>query len=76
MSLGYAIYDVVSPSRESDQQAKKAALGAQLADFALATRDKDGSSLLENPDEFSRIQRTLSFVSLKRSFLFVLPQAR
>lgn len=66
--IGYAIYDVVSSSRESDQQAKKAALDAQLADFALATRDKDGSSLLENPDEFSRIQRTLGFVSLKRSF--------
>jgi signal transduction histidine kinase len=66
--IGCALYDFVSTAQETDQQARVANLEAQLANFLLATQDKDGSSLLENPIEFSRVKRSLSVVSLKRSF--------
>lgn len=61
-------HDLVTSSRQSDQQALQTGLEAQLAAFALATRDKDGSSMLENPEEFSRMNRAMSPVSLNRSF--------
>lgn len=43
-------------------------LRGQLAQFLLSTREPDGSSLLENPTQFSAAQRPLNIVTLRKTF--------
>jgi signal transduction histidine kinase len=64
----FAIYDSVSSAQTSEQQYRKSTLSAELSNFLLAIREPDGSSLLENPKDFSKAQRPLRFVSLRRPF--------
>lgn len=60
--------DVVSSAREKDQRIQESELRGQLAQFLLSIREPDGSSLLDNPTEFSAVTRPLGVVTLRRSF--------
>lgn len=66
--IAFAIYDSVKTAQIKDQQVQESTLKGQLAEFLLSTREPDGSSLLENPAEFSKAERPLRVVSLKRPF--------
>lgn len=63
-----AIYDFTVFARRQDQKIQSSNLSRELADFFLATRDPDGSSLLENPQDFSKEVRPLRVVSVNRPF--------
>jgi signal transduction histidine kinase len=69
-----AILDVVSSAQEKDQRVQESELRGQLAQFLLSIREPDGSSLLDNPAEFSPASRPLSVVTLRRSFFTYLLQ--
>lgn len=64
----FALYDFTSSAKRKDQEIQETTLRGELADFLLRTRDPDGSSLLENPKEFTMENRPLQVVSLKRPF--------
>ncbi len=64
----FAIYDFVTTATQKDQQIQESALKGQLAEFLLITREPDGSSLLENPQEFTKATRAARVVTLKRPF--------
>lgn len=64
----FALYDSVTSAKVSEQQVRENTLAAELSNFLLATREPDGSSLLENPTDFSEAQRTLKFVHLRKPF--------
>lgn len=66
--LAFALYDWVTSARASEQQVRANTLAAELSNFLLSTREPDGSSLLENPPDFSLAERSLRFVQLKKSF--------
>lgn len=63
-----AIYDFTVFARRQDQKIQSSNLNRELADFLLATRDPDGSSLLENPHDFTKETRPLRVVSVTRPF--------
>lgn len=63
-----AIYDFTVFARRQDQIIQSSNLNRELADFFLATRDPDGSSLLENPQDFTKETRPLRVVSVNRPF--------
>lgn len=64
----FAIYDLTTTSAATAQQVQESELKGQLAQFLLSTREADGSSLFENPIEFSKASRPIQVVSLRRSF--------
>lgn len=64
----FAIYDSVTSAKISEQQVRENTLAAELSNFLLATREPDGSSLLENPTDFSDAQRSLKFIQVKKPF--------
>jgi hypothetical protein len=66
--VAFAIYDFIATASQKDQQIQESALKGQLAEFLLITRDPDGSSLLENPKEFTKARRPARVVSLRRPF--------
>lgn len=66
--ISIAAADIFAFARQSDQRTHEAVVRGELARFILATRDEAGGNLLENPEQFSRAERSLSIVSLKRSF--------
>lgn len=66
--IAFALYDSVSSAQASEEQVRATTLSAELSNFLLATREPDGSSLLENPADFSLAERPLGFVKMKRSF--------
>lgn len=68
--ISYSILDFIRTAQIQDQQAQESALRGQLAEFLLALREPDGSSLLENPVEFSKASRPLQVVSLRKSFFY------
>lgn len=63
-----AIYDFTVFARRQDQKIQSSNLNRELADFFLATRDPDGSSLLENPQDFTKENRPLRVVTVNRPF--------
>lgn len=63
-----AVADISISANQKEQRVQESELKGQLAQFLLSTRELDGSSLLENPAEFSAISRPLSIVTLRRSF--------
>lgn len=65
-----ATYDLVTSASTKDQQVQASELRGELAQFLLSIRDADGSTLLENPVEFSAASRAITVVSLRR-FPFV-----
>ncbi|WP_077033064.1 HAMP domain-containing sensor histidine kinase [Pelomonas sp. KK5] len=66
--LLFALYDWVTSARASEQQVRENTLSAELSNFLLSTREPDGSSLLENPQDFSLAERPMRFVQLRKSF--------
>lgn len=66
--FGLAINDFLNVAKQKDQQHQESMLRGQLAEFLLSTREPDGSSLLENPQEFTKANRQARVVSLRRSF--------
>lgn len=64
----FAIYDSVSSAQSSTRSVQESTLAAELSNFLLSLREPDGTSLLDNPSEFSLAQRHLYPVNLKRSF--------
>lgn len=66
--ISFALYDSVHTARIKDRQFQRSTLKGQLAEFLLTTREPDGSSLLENPGDFSKTERPLRIISLKRPF--------
>lgn len=66
--IGWAVVDLVTTAREKDQRVQESELRGQLAQFLLSIREPDGSSLLENPGEFSDATRPLKVDTLRRSF--------
>jgi signal transduction histidine kinase len=63
-----AIYDFTTSAKQQDQKIQSTTLDRELSDFFLRTRDPEGSSLLENPQEFTKENRPLQVVSIKRPF--------
>lgn len=63
-----AVVDLVTTAREKEQRVQESELRGQLAQFLLSIREPDGSSLLENPNEFSDTERPLKVNTLRRSF--------
>lgn len=66
--LGGAVFDISTSASKKEERVQASELKGQLAQFLLSTREPDGSSLLENPAEFSAVSRPLSAVTLRRSF--------
>lgn len=66
--LVFALYDWVTSAKASDQQVRQNTLSAELSNFLLATREPDGFSLLENARDFSKAERPLQFVELRKPF--------
>lgn len=67
--LSWATYDFYYAVRHKDEQLQYAGLRSQVVDFLLATtREPDGSSLLDNPDDFALARRPLKVVSVRKPF--------
>lgn len=66
--LGGAVFDISISASKKEERVQASELKGQLAQFLLSTREPDGSSLLENPAEFSAVSRPLSIVTLRQSF--------
>ena len=64
--IGFATFDLVTSAAAKDQQVQESELKGQLAQFLLTVREPDGSTLLENPAEFSAASRPASPVALRR----------
>lgn len=69
-----AVVDISISANKKEQRVQESELKGQLAQFLLSIREPDGSSLLENPAEFSAVSRPLSVVTLSRSFFSYLLQ--
>lgn len=69
-----AVVDIGFSAHRKEQRVQESELKGQLAQFLLSTREPDGSSLLENPAEFSAVTRSLNVITLRRSFFSYLLQ--
>ncbi len=69
---GFLIFALVTIYRDigaSDDKLTRDALRSELYDFLLSTgREVDGTSILDNPRDFSVMRRELSVVALRKSF--------
>ena len=63
-----AVADINFAALQKEHRVRESELKGQLAQFLLSIREPDGSSLLENPQEFSAGSRPLNVVTLRRSF--------
>ena len=63
-----ALFDISWSAYKKEQRVQESALKGQLAQFLLNIREADGSSLLENPSDFSAASRPITIVSLRKSF--------
>lgn len=66
--FAYAISDFVLTATRKEHQIQESVLRGELSQFLLATREPDGSSLLENPEDFTRASRPAQVVSVRRPF--------
>lgn len=66
--IGTAIWDSVTSARASSHRVYESTLSAELSNFLLSVREPDGSSLLDNPEEFSSARRALKPITLRRTF--------
>lgn len=66
--FGYAIIDFVQTASRKEHQIQESTLRSELGQFLLVTREPDGSSLLENPVEFTLAKRPVQIVSIRRPF--------
>lgn len=72
--LAGAVLDLTHSANKKELRVQESELKGQLAQFLLSTREPDGSSLLDNPAEFSSVSRPLNIVTLRRSFFSYLLQ--
>jgi signal transduction histidine kinase len=63
-----AIYDSAVSARDNSQRVYESKLSAELSNFLLSIRAPDGTTLLDNPADFSLAYRPLYPVVLRRSF--------
>lgn len=66
--FGYAIIDFVQTASRKEHQIQESTLRSELGQFLLVTREPDGSSLLENPVEFTKARRPAQIVNIRRPF--------
>lgn len=66
--FSYAIIDFVTTASRKEYQIQESALRGELGQFLLNTREPDGSSLLENPDDFTKAWRPAQIVAIRRPF--------
>lgn len=67
--LIFALVTIYRDIGTSDDKLTRDALRSQLYDFLLITgREVDGTSILDNPRDFSVMRRELSVVALRKSF--------
>lgn len=66
--FGYAIIDFVQTASRKEYQIQESTLRSELGQFLLVTREPDGSSLLENPVEFTKAKRSAQIVTVRRPF--------
>jgi signal transduction histidine kinase len=67
--ISWASRDLLRATRSTDDQLQTTGLRGQLVEFLLmSTRELDGSSLLDNPEDFSLSKRTLKVVTVRKPF--------
>lgn len=66
--IAASMIDVVTTALAKDRKVQESTLTGELAQFALALRDDDGTSLLENIHDFASAKRTLRAVAVRQSF--------
>lgn len=66
--IAASLYDFVKTALAKDNQVQESTLKGELALFMLALRDDDGSSLLDNVNDFANAKRELGAVAMRRSF--------
>lgn len=67
--LAWATFDIYNAIRHNDEQLQAADLRSQLVEFLLATtREPDGSSLLDNPDDYALARRPLRIATAPKPF--------
>ncbi|NOT18900.1 MAG: hypothetical protein HOP24_01310 [Sideroxydans sp.] len=63
-----AIVDFVITASHKEHQIQESVLRGELGQFLLNTREPNGSSLLENPTDFTKARRSLQIVTVNRPF--------
>lgn len=67
--LSWAAFDVFRAIQHKDELLQAAGLRSQLVEFLLmTTREPDGSSLLDNPEDFTQSRRPLKVVTVRKPF--------
>jgi len=67
--LYWAAFDIFRAIQHKDEQLQVAGLRTQLVEFLLTTtREPDGSSLLDNPDDYAQARRPLKIASVRKPF--------
>lgn len=67
--LSWAAIDVFLAIQHKDEQLQVAGLRTQLVEFLLTTtREPDGSSLLDNPEDFAQARRQLMIATVRKPF--------
>lgn len=67
--LSWAAFDIFRAIRHKDEQLQVAGLRTQLVEFLLATtREPDGSSLLDYPDDYAQARRPLKITTVRKPF--------
>lgn len=67
--LSLAAFDFFRAIQQKDELLQVAGLRSQLVEFLLmTTREPDGSSLLDNPDDFTQSRRPLKVVTVRKPF--------
>lgn len=67
--LSWAAIDISRAVQHKDEQLQVAGLRTQLVEFLLTTtREPDGSSLLDNPDDYAQARRPLKIATVRKPF--------
>lgn len=67
--LFWAAFDISRAVQHKDEQLQVAGLRTQLVEFLLTTtREPDGSSLLDNPDDYAQARRPLKIATVRKPF--------
>lgn len=72
----YAMFDFVQTARAKDEQVQTSTLNGELAQFILGTKEEDGSSMLENPDDYAAAKRAPRVVTVKKAVFSYLLNAQ
>lgn len=72
----WAILDFSQVVSNKDHAHQETMLRSQLTEFMISTQDRDGSSLLESPSEFTAAARPVRIITMRRQFFKFLLTAR